>query len=270
MLHNVQVDTDSHHTLHSLSRLPSTEIHEIPIDASEPVDFHAARPTHCSVTHMLPTPAAGFHSSHRQQHPPSSICLPKPHLSSSHQHTAGRSLGLRTPPVDDMSTTYHAPLASYDSHAMHAYPQQLSQPARAKMPMANDQANAQVYRPPVQVVQQQPHQHMAQQPQSQPSQQYAAQWWPAKSAVPAVPAPLPSNTTTQPHRRPTSPPAPTTTFAPAQAAQQSSQDKMETLIYHSLVIPKRISPNGGNLSDFSAQVREIEWHWQIGRELTHC
>lgn len=175
-----------------------------------------------------PSPTLQLDTSRKLQHP-RAISLPRPpHLA---QEAVGLICGLRTPPAEDMSTAYQAPLAAYESHAMHGYAQPMPQAGRAKMPMV-DRANAQVY---------------GQQPQQQ-----ATMYWPAKnqaaSTVPQVPP------STQP-RQPVASPSSDATFAMGQNQHsKASNIGSETLVYHSLDIPRSISPHGGNLADFSAQV----------------
>lgn len=137
-----------------------------------------------------------------------------------------------------MGTAYQTPLAPYEGHAMHGYPSSLAQVSRSKMGM--DTANPQMYRP------------CAQQ-QQQLSQQQLASNWPSKEGpLPAVPT-LPSNS--QHIIRPASPGSGSTLGVP-QSSHPSIRSP-ETLVYHSLEIPRRISPSGGNLADFAAQVHII-------------
>lgn len=134
-----------------------------------------------------------------------------------------------------MSTAYQAPLAAYESHAMHGYPLPHTQVGRTKTAMA-DNAKAQIYRPSTQ----QP--HLSQHPLS-------SNWRSRQTTFSGAPT-LVSNSQTI--SRPPSPSS-TTTLALPQTSQPSKKGS-ETLIYHSLEIPQCISPNGGNLADFAAQV----------------
>jgi hypothetical protein len=43
---------------------------------------------------------------------------------------------------------------------------------------------------------------------------------------------------------------------PSASTSAATKDNAESLVYHSLTIPKCISPAGGNLADFAAQVRK--------------
>lgn len=170
---------------------------------------------------------------------PNAISLPKPqHL----QEGSGSSwvCGLRTPPVEDMSTAYQPSLAAYENHAMHGYPSSLAHIQRARMGVGGP-TNGQVYQQP-----------QLQQPQ--PSQQPQYQNWPSKDIAFTAANQLPSNgQPQQPAVRPPSPASGGTLSVPRSG--QASRRNSETLVYHSLEIPRCISPNGGNLAEFAAQVR---------------
>ncbi|KAK7403101.1 hypothetical protein QQX98_011126 [Neonectria punicea] len=182
--------------------------------------------------------------------PPSRIDLPKlPPLT---HDLAFLGSGLRTPPVDDMSTAFQPALASYDNHAMHSYPAPASQASRAKMAAMNDSRNAQYYQYPVQ---QQPQQAQQLQPLAVPQAfQAPSISQPSISSVSSV---------TQPSlvsRQTTNPSTPSSgTIASSQREGSTSRRGSETLIYHSLQIPKCISPAGGNLADFAAQMTCLFW-----------
>jgi hypothetical protein len=156
-----------------------------------------------------------------------------------------------------MSTAFQPTLANYGSHAMHDYPPLVPQAARSKAPL-NDSRNSGYYRYPSQQQQQQQHHHQAQQQmhhRHQQSQQLALQ----------VPFPSdPSNNsslssvtqTSSASRLPTGPSTPASgSIASVQIEGSTSRRGSETLIYHSMQIPKCIAPAGGNLADFAAQVR---------------
>ncbi|PHH71973.1 hypothetical protein CDD83_5061 [Cordyceps sp. RAO-2017] len=137
--------------------------------------------------------------------------------------------GLRTPPVDDMSTAYHPAMPVYDGRPMHGYPASAMVHAGRSRAMADEAKNAHHYR-------------------CQPTQTaYAYQTRNASHLANQLPDPSSRRST-----RPSTPSSDSTvtTKQDKDAAPQSS----ETLIYHSLQIPKCISPEGGNLSDFAAQV----------------
>lgn len=135
-----------------------------------------------------------------------------------------------------MSTAYQAPLAAYDSHAMHAYSLPHAQVGRSKAAVA-DNMNSQIYRSSTQ----QPHLTQHQPPPNWPSRQTPF------STVPTL------GSNSQPITHPPSPASTATLGLPQ--SNQPARKGSETLIYHSLEIPRCISPNGGNLADFAAQVR---------------
>lgn len=156
-----------------------------------------------------------------------------------------------------MSTVFQPPVASWDSHAIHNYAA-APQTARAPATM-NDIGKSQYYRYPVQQPEQQ-HQsqpqttynHYYQQDQATHSQHELPSQVPQQrngsistvsQAIPAV-----GQVT-----RPSTPPASTSTV---------TRDDAESLVYHSLTIPKCISPSGGNLADFAAQVRMFLNGWE--------
>ncbi|KAF5027819.1 hypothetical protein F66182_69 [Fusarium sp. NRRL 66182] len=164
-----------------------------------------------------------------------------------------------------MSTVFQPSLASYDSHAIHNYPAAVPQAARATAAM-NDTRSSQYYRYPVQHSQPQHHHHHHQH-QLPPSDTYNHYYQLEQSTHPhhelhpasqvsqsrngsfsqAVPA------SEQPVRQST-PPVPSITVG---------KDDTESLVYHSLQIPKCISPAGGNLADFAAQMTCLFWFESI-------
>ncbi|KAH7140822.1 hypothetical protein EDB81DRAFT_843866 [Dactylonectria macrodidyma] len=150
-----------------------------------------------------------------------------------------------------MSTAFQPALASYDSHALHNYPASIPPASRAKAAL-NDSRNSQYYRYPVQQQAQQP-QQLQQQPFPMPSTSQ-----PALSAVSSVtqPSSVSRHTT-----RPSTPAS--GTIASSQKEGSTSRRGSETLIYHSLQIPKCISPTGGNLADFAAQMTCLFWFESI-------
>ena len=202
-----------------------------------------------AILNFPPSPPHG--SGSRESSFPSSIKLPK--LPSRFQDTLALGDGLRTPPTDDMSTVFQPPVASWDSHAIHNYTSAVPQTARAPATI-NDTGKSQYYRYPVQQTEQQ-HQPQPQntynhyyqqeqsahpthelQPTSQVSQHRNGSISTASHTVPVV------GQTAQPS-------------TPADSTSTATRDDAESLVYHSLVIPKCISPAGGNLADFAAQVR---------------
>ncbi|RBR20686.1 uncharacterized protein FIESC28_05203 [Fusarium coffeatum] len=210
-----------------------------------------------AILNFPPSPPHG--SGSRESSFPSSIKLPK--LPSRFQDTLALGDGLRTPPTDDMSTVFQPPVASWDSHAIHNYTSAVPQTARAPATI-NDTGKSQYYRYPVQQPEQQ-HQpqpqntynHYYQQeqsthpthelhPTSQVSQHRNGSISTASHTVPVV------GQTAQPS-------------TPADSTSTATRDDAESLVYHSLVIPKCISPAGGNLADFAAQMTCLFWFESI-------
>lgn len=184
-------------------------------------------------THLLHLPLSpSFSSSRRPVLPPPGIALPKPPTLRDIAHYQHLANGLRTPPVDDMSTTYQQVPAAYDSHALRSYTSAIVHPNRPKTVAVAGFNDARQYgRYPT--VQQNQHQYQHQIPASQ-----------------TLHAPLHS---TPSDRSAKSTPASVVSAKDAALSRRSS----EALIYHSLQIPRCISPSGGSLADFAAQVSQI-------------
>ncbi|KFA64525.1 hypothetical protein S40285_06439 [Stachybotrys chlorohalonatus IBT 40285] len=152
--------------------------------------------------------------------------------------------GLRTPPVDDMSTTYQPQMASYNSHGAYNYPASLANPSRTKV-VVNDSRNSQNH-----------HLHTCQRHQPQAQQQYHSQ---------AIPQPVPKNgsyaTAAQLTHASTALEKPATPMVDTEGT--SSRRGSDSLVFHSLQIPKCISPNGGNLAEFAAEMTCLFWFQSI-------
>ncbi|PFH62285.1 hypothetical protein XA68_14280 [Ophiocordyceps unilateralis] len=147
--------------------------------------------------------------------------------------------GLQTPPPsDDMSTAYHPAMPAYDGRAIHGYPSAaMAHPSSRSRPVVNDvRASSQQYRCPPQ----------QQQQQQQPPHA-------AKHGNHHQLSDLSSRRSTR-----TSTPSVDTAMA-AKHDANASRPSSETLIYHSSQIPRCISPEGGNLSDFAAQMTCLFW-----------
>ncbi|PTB48513.1 hypothetical protein M431DRAFT_487511 [Trichoderma harzianum CBS 226.95] len=163
-----------------------------------------------------------------------------PHPQHQHQHRPHHRLhlGLRTPPVDEMSTTYQQAPAAYDSHALRSYASSIAHPrtSTSAAVASHDARNAaaQYYRYPTQ--------------QSQTAQSSTSQ----------------SRTATL-HGTPSDRSTKSATPASSVSAKDtiSSRRSPETLIYHSLQIPRCISSNGGSLADFAAQMTCLFWFESI-------
>ncbi|GAB0141374.1 hypothetical protein EsHS_00001971 [Epichloe bromicola] len=137
--------------------------------------------------------------------------------------------GLKTPPVDEMSATYQPVMAAYNGH-LQPCTTTLSQPNHLK-PVMDDVRTSQQYR--------------------YPSQQAQLQH---KSHHHSTSSHLANPTALQASR-----PATPSTGTP-DTSKMASRRGSETLIYHSLQLPKCITPAGGSLSDFAAQVIESSQH----------
>jgi hypothetical protein len=205
-----------------------------------------------------PSPPHG--SGSREQRFPSSIQLPKLH--SRFDNTPSSRNGLRTPPSDEMSTVFQPPLASWENHAIHNYPAAVPQTARPAAPVA-DASGSQYYRYPTQQQDQQ------QQQQTQTQTTYNRYYQHEQSTQPQLEL-HPTSQVSQ-HRNGSisaeSQAVGQTARASTPASTASgSKDESESLVYHSLQIPKCISPSGGNLADFAAQVCGLEqtsWNSQF-------
>ncbi|KAJ6786589.1 hypothetical protein PWT90_10188 [Aphanocladium album] len=148
------------------------------------------------------------------------------------------------PPADDMSATYQPSYAAYDNHAAHNYPAAVAQQNRPK-PVVADSRNLQYLRYPLQPVQQ----PVQQQALSQPQQ--------ARYDVPSTSQQMPKDS-----RYSARPPTPTSdSMMPSQESR--ARRNSDTLIFHSLQIPKCISPTGGNLADFAAQMTCLFWFQSV-------
>lgn len=164
--------------------------------------------------------------------------------SSAQQHLPSFSLeasargGLQTPPYA-MTTTYQVPpVAPYDHHGMpSSYPASF---VPARMPsMADPVRPAQYSR------------HPSQHPPSQ------TQVYSQPNPVPRDPASGASHysAASRYSTRSTTPAGEAGTAG--DDAGTASRRSSQSLIHHSLQIPIRINPNGGNLADFAAQVGQL-------------
>jgi hypothetical protein len=127
-----------------------------------------------------------------------------------------------------MSTVYQQPMAAYNSHGMHGY-------QRGLMKAINPDSH--LYRQQLQ--------------QSQSTQQQPPMNWPPQDGL------VPTQQQSGASRHSTRHSTPTNGTAAQNGAKNESSSRRgsDTLIYHSLQIPRRISPEGGDLADFAAQVR---------------
>lgn len=157
--------------------------------------------------------------------------------------------GLQTPPSEDMSTAYQPPLAALESHAMSKYPSALGHVGRANMAVG-EPSNLPIYRLPGQPREQQ--YSYAQKPQQQASLSLDQSTYPllvGTDATRLVAEPI------VPSQQPVRAATPTSEANGKVPSNGPSPKKnSDTLVYHSLTIPRCISPNGGNLADLAAQV----------------
>lgn len=139
---------------------------------------------------------------------------------------------LTPPPSATMSTTYHQQLAAYDSYGnAHVGPfGPASSSSTSAKPIMADPRNAQHHRGVPQ-----------HQLQHQPSSSYSHASTMSQS----------TNPFSQGSQRSSRPTTPGSQDSSLQASRKAAA---EGLIYHSLCIPKCITPKGGNLADFAAQV----------------
>ncbi|KAH6603699.1 hypothetical protein Trco_008474 [Trichoderma cornu-damae] len=177
---------------------------------------------------LLPLSPSTSSASRRPVLPPLTTAFPEllglAH-DSAHLHLGS---GLRTPPVDDMGTTYQQVPAAYDRHALRSYAPSID----------SKNAAVQYYRyGPL-------HQAMASQTSSSHS----------RNGAPAALHNTPSDRSTK-----SATPASVVSAKDAVPSRRSS----ETLIYHSLQIPRCISSNGGSLTDFAAQMTCLFWFESI-------
>ncbi|VUC32159.1 unnamed protein product, partial [Clonostachys rosea] len=151
--------------------------------------------------------------------------------------------GLRTPPIDDMSTAYQPSLATLDSHGVNSYhAASLGYPGKARMGVVESH-QAQYSRPVIQ--------------QQHALPQTAMNWAPRETS-----ANNPFSSTSQLNTIREQPPQVSSAKTEASVCSQggnNSRRNSESLVYHSLQIPKCISPNGGNLAEFAAQMTCLFW-----------
>ena len=176
---------------------------------------------------------------------PSNTRLVQPNLPSLAWKTTYSASGLRTPPVDDMSTTYQPAVAAYDGHGLH----QCSSMGGSRSTVVPDSRQAQYYQPHAQHSQQLQPSARSQQPphlQTQPALASSSDTYYAS-------APSTSQTVHSQHSTRPSTPGSEAGHSTRSTGKPSRRDS-KSLVYHSMRIPKMISSNGGSLPDFAAQV----------------
>lgn len=189
---------------------------------------------------ILPPSPTTCPSRRRPFLPAPGIALPKlPALS---HHVVLLGSGLRTPPADDMSTTYQPAPTAYE-YASHSYPSSMTHTSRSKATATVGGTTASVGHDARTGTQY--YIYSSQQPQHAP----VPSSQPKNSSFSTSQTLLSSSSS---HTKPSTPTSATISVSSKRAA--STRKSSETLIYHSLQIPKCISANGGNLADFAAQV----------------
>ena len=164
--------------------------------------------------------------------------------------SAGTTLfgsGLRTPPVEDMSTTYRHPMAAYEAHGIHGNSSVLVHAGRSVN--INEPTHPHYYQHPSQQQLQTTvapfvSQHLS---SSQPT---------SLSASTEVPHSMVSGGQYLPCQNQLAMPStPSSDIPSSQSRTPTSRTNSDTLIHHSLQIPKCISLSGTSLADFAARVR---------------
>jgi hypothetical protein len=155
-----------------------------------------------------------------------------------------------SPANGSMSIMYQPAPAAYDSHGLHAYhvSSRGSSADRTVEPIHDPRQNQTARYS----MQQQKHIQ-----QQQQQQQQAQAFQPAMTSRTHY---LSSSNHTNPTVQP-----PSKASAAAQSTPESTRSA-DTLVYHSLQIPKCISANGGNLAEFAAQMTCLFW-FQTGDSL---
>ncbi|CAG2000001.1 hypothetical protein QX201_003148 [Fusarium graminearum] len=153
-----------------------------------------------------------------------------------------------------MSTVFQPPLA-WESHAIHNYAAAVPQAARAPATMNE---KPQYHRYPVK----QPEQQQQPQPQTAYNHYYQQEQATHELHPSQVPQHRNGSISTASQVVPVVGQAvrPST---PAASTSTATKNDAESLVYHSLVIPKCISPTGGNLADFAAQMTCLFWFESI-------
>ncbi|TPX13034.1 uncharacterized protein E0L32_006460 [Thyridium curvatum] len=152
-----------------------------------------------------------------------------------------RGSGLRTPPPDEMTTTYQAPnLDPYDTHhhaTLSQYASALAQADRTRVALSDAQAAMSAYnRYP---------QSKPQLPQPNPR---------------AILASSSATTASQPSsRHPTRPSTPISNPPMSSLSDSGISRRDSAMVMHSLEIPRCISPKGGSLANFAAQLTCLFW-----------
>jgi hypothetical protein len=177
--------------------------------------------------------------------------------------------GLRTPPADEMGTTYQVPnMASYENNHMHrsAYASKSGHQDRTRSAMGESLYDAATRYSTSQGYVQQPQpqpQYQQGQPQPQAYQQRPQQLVSngRSHSLPSTAPPPQQQRQQQPQFSHSSPPAGPATPSSVKSAQSQSDAATAArdagMVLHNLQIPACISPKGGDLADFTAQVSTV-------------
>lgn len=159
--------------------------------------------------------------------------------------------GLRTPPTDEMGTTYQMPnMASYESNHMHrsAYAPRAAHADRTRSAMGESMYDTATRYSTSQGYPQQPPQYQQAPPQLQSYQQHPPISHGRQAVLPSI---VPQPSTSRPPTRPTTP----SSVRSARSLSDASIAARDAgMVLHNLQIPTCISPAGGDLADFTAQV----------------
>jgi hypothetical protein len=160
-------------------------------------------------------------------------------------------LGFTTPSaVDEMSTAYQPAMATYGTHGLHNCSQSL---ATSRSRHSVNEGRTSQHRQPQQTLLH---------PQAQASSSNA-QSRDMPTMMPVQNLPGSSHTTGL------STPSGETVAPSSTRSGTISRRGSETLVFHSLQIPKCISPNGGNLAEFAAQMTCLFWFQSVD-DLKHA
>lgn len=204
----------------------------------------------------LPRPLSSSFQTQRSLYRPTVITLPSFPCIARNIAACGSEGGLRTPPDEEMSTAYQRSIAAPESFGLPKFtiPQggnpfnPLLYPGRANMAVG-EPSNPQLYRLADKTRDQQ-HGHQIQKLQHEPSIQARSSYSQAVENGAAM-ATAEAAVSSLPPVRLSTPASEATANMPRDETQSKNSD---TLVYHSLTIPRCVSPNGGNLAELAAQV----------------
>jgi hypothetical protein len=163
-----------------------------------------------------------------------------------HSEDSRTLLGSKTPStVDEMSTAYQPVMATYGTHGLHNCSQSLA--TSRSQHLVNEGRTSQQHRQPQQALLH---------PQAQASS--------STTQTRDMPAMIPAQTVPgSSHTIGLSTPSSETVAPSSTQSGTVSRRGSETLVFHSLQIPKCISPTGGNLAEFAAQMTCLFWFQSV-------